>query len=102
MNARRSSAERRKSERYPVDRDVTVEIGGSHLNGRLTNVSEGGAFIELTIEVEAGDEVCFALQDAPIRGEIHRVADRGFGIRFTDDEMAKILVLQATLRKKAE
>ncbi len=56
----------------------------------------------MTIEVEAGDEVCFALQDAPIRGEIHRVADRGFGIRFTDDEMAKILVLQATLRKKAE
>ncbi len=102
MSAQRSSAERRKSERYPVDREVTVEIAGSHLYGRLTNVSEGGAFIELTIEVEAGDEVRFALQDVPMRGEIHRVAANGFGIRFAADELAAILELRAKLREKAK
>ena len=102
MSAQRSSAERRKSERYPVDSEVTVEIAGSHLYGRLTNVSEGGAFIELTIEVAAGDDVRFALADVPMQGEIRRVAEHGFAIQFPADELARILELRAKLRQKAD
>jgi hypothetical protein len=95
MSAQRSTTERRRNKRFPVDRDVTVEIAGSHLYGRLTNISEGGAFMKLTIEVETGDEVRLALDDVSTDGEVRQVGEDGFGIRFTDEEMAKILSLRA-------
>ena len=57
MNAQRSGAERRTFERHIVDREIIVEIAGHRLHGRLVDVSNNGAFINLEVAIEVGDEV---------------------------------------------
>ena len=57
MNAQRSGAERRTFERHIVDREIIVEIAGHRLPGRLVDVSNNGAFINLEVAIEVGDEV---------------------------------------------
>lgn len=57
MGDQRSGAERRTFERQIVDREIIVEIAGHRLRGRLVDVSNNGAFINLAVEIEVGDEV---------------------------------------------
>lgn len=88
-----TNPQRRKHERYPVDREVYVEIDGNRLRGRLVDVSEGGAFLRLAIEVEVGDAVRLALNDPPAaaRADVCRVADEGFAIRFDQETVGRIM-----------
>ncbi len=71
MNAQRSSAERRAFERHFVDREIIVEIAGHRLHGRLVDVSNNGAFINLEVEIEVGDEVVEV-------GAMLQVGEQGF------------------------
>ncbi len=57
MNAQLSDAERRTFERHIVNREIIVEIAGHRLPGRLVDVSNNGAFINLEVAIEIGDEV---------------------------------------------
>ena len=88
-----ANAQRRKHERYPVDREVTVEIGGQRLQGQLVDVSDGGAFVRLSIDVELGEEVMLALADEPVaaHADVSRVAGNGFAIRFDEETVGRIM-----------
>lgn len=85
--------QRRKYPRYAVDRDVTVVIDGSALHGHLVDVSDGGAFVKLSIEVAVGADVLLALQgeDVEARAAVQRVAAEGFAIRFDRETVGRIV-----------
>jgi len=85
--------QRRKFERYAVDQEVTIEIGGARLHGRLADISDGGAFVKLSIEVEVGSDVMLALEEAGVAapGEVRRVGQEGFAIRFDEETVGRIL-----------
>lgn len=59
--------EKRASTRYTVSIDTEVTRGGDRLSARMTNLSLGGALIELSVEprVRVGEriEVAFRLPD---------------------------------------
>jgi len=87
------NAQRRKHERIAVDREVDIEIGGRRLRGRLVDVSDGGAFVRLSIDVAMGDEVTLALADEPVRAraDVRRVDTEGFAIRFDQETVGRIM-----------
>jgi hypothetical protein len=89
-----ANAQRRKFERFPIDCEVEVEIHGRHLHGRLTDVSQGGAFVKLEIEVAVGDDVLLALEDAQkvaAGASVRRVTGDGFAIRFDEETVGRIM-----------
>ncbi|MDP6705962.1 MAG: PilZ domain-containing protein [Alphaproteobacteria bacterium] len=93
MSTSRAGAERRIEPRYEVDRDVTIEISGSHLQGHLTDVSDHGAYVTLSIDVEVGTEVVLALSDKPVQAaaEVRRLGAGGFAIQFDQETVGMIM-----------
>ena len=85
--------QRRKFQRYAVDQEVAIEIGGHRFRGRLADVSDGGAFVRLSIEIEIGTEVRLALEEAKVGGpgEVRRVTQEGFAIRFDRETVGRIV-----------
>ncbi len=98
-----SGVEQRKFERQSVDREVVVEIGGVRLHGNLVDVSDGGAFIKMAIEVAVGDEVQLALADqthsVETQAAVRRIDRGGFAIRFSPEESEKIAALRRLAMK---
>ncbi len=82
---------RRASERFVVDREVTVEIGGSRFRGRLVDVSDRGAFVRLSIDLLSDETMQIELPDRSVRAsaDIRRITDNGVGILFTDADRGK-------------
>lgn len=85
--------QRRKFERHAVDQEVTIEIGGARFQGHLTDISDGGAFVRLSIDVEVGADVLLALDNAEVEaaGEVRRVVQDGFAIRFDEETVGRIV-----------
>lgn len=95
MSIGETGNERREFERHSVGRDVTIEIDGVRVPGRLVEYSEGGAFIKLGVDVSvmAGATIKFALADVPDQpaANVHRVAPEGVAVRFGTDKVAKFI-----------
>lgn len=87
-----ANIQRRQFPRYPVDNEVTVEVAGTRLRGRLADVSDGGAFVRLSIDVPIGSDVLLALRDMgePAPAKVRRVARDGFAIRFDQETVGRI------------
>jgi hypothetical protein len=93
MSPRRAGAERRLEQRYEVDREVSVEVSGSLLHGHLTDVSDHGAYVTLSIDVAVGTEVILALSDKPVQAaaEVRRIGSGGFAIQFDQETVGMIM-----------
>jgi hypothetical protein len=82
--------ERRRRRRYKVDKPVTIRDGSDEHNGRLTDISSGGAAVnaeetdshfddEQSLELELDDF-------GTLPGNVVRTLDDGFAVEFDLDE----------------
>ncbi len=82
--------ERRKRTRYKVDKPVTIRDGDEKHNGRLTDISSGGAAVNAE-EIDAlfDDEQSLELElddFGTLPGNVVRTLDDGFAMEFDLDE----------------
>ncbi len=95
MSIGETGDERRKFSRHSVGRDITIEIDGVRVPGRLVEYSEDGTFIKLEVDanVLAGATVQLDLSDVPDQPSVsvHRVASVGVAVRFGSDKVAKLI-----------
>lgn len=81
--------ERRNEKRFEVCLDAVWD-GSGHLPARITDLSEGGCFVDTTGEVFIGELLTFKVEVPggawlELRGEVaHQQQTVGFGLRFTD------------------
>ena len=83
-------SERRSDTRFPVCLDAVWD-GSGHLPARITDLSEGGCFVDTTGEVYIGELLTFRVELPrrggwlELRGEVaHQQQTVGFGLRFVD------------------
>jgi hypothetical protein len=81
--------ERRHENRLEVCLDAQWE-GSRHLPARITDLSEGGCFVDTTGEAYIGERLTFRVQMPngnwlDLTGEVaHQLRTVGFGLRFVD------------------
>ena len=82
--------ERRKQKRYKVDKAVTIHDGSEHHNGRLTDISSGGAAVsaeEIDGFFDEDQSLELELDDfGTLPGSVVRTLDDGFAMAFDLDE----------------
>ncbi|HEY2963886.1 MAG TPA: PilZ domain-containing protein [Pyrinomonadaceae bacterium] len=82
-------SERRSETRFQVVLDAVWD-GSGHLPARITDLSEGGCFVDTTGEACIGELLTFRVQLPDgglleLRGEVaHQLRTVGFGLRFVD------------------
>lgn len=82
-------SERRNEKRFEVCLDAVWD-GSGHLPARITDLSEGGCFVDTTGEALIGELLTFRVELPggawlELRGEVaHQQKTVGFGLRFTD------------------
>ena len=95
MSIGETGGDRRRFPRHSVGRDITIEIDGVRVSGRLVEYSEDGAFIKLEVDasVLTGATVQLDLSDVPDQpsANVHRVASGGVAVRFGSDKVAKLI-----------
>jgi Tfp pilus assembly protein PilZ len=86
--------ERRASGRQPVARPALLRAGDLTLAGVVSNVSEGGAFLQTNLLIEVGESGILSIEgvEAPVRvvwlrGNAHEDG-AGMGLTFADREQA--------------
>jgi hypothetical protein len=81
--------DRRSEKRFEVCLDAVWD-GSGHLPARITDLSEGGCFVDTTGEALLGELLTFRVEvpggsSLELRGEVaHQQQTVGFGLRFTD------------------
>ncbi|SRR6266498_449945 len=95
--------DRRSKPRLTVSLDAVWDSTDGRQSARITNLSEGGCYLDTVGETLSGDIVCFRLLMPNhddwlyLEGEVrHYTAGVGFGVRFTDlneDQEDKIALL---------
>jgi len=93
--------ERRRHPRVKVDKRVTVRDGAAAKNGRVTDISPGGA----AVNMEEADELLVDDQAleldlenfGTVAGNVVRTLDDGFAMAFDlDDESEDLLISEIT------
>ena len=97
----------RQHERVPYLTEIVLEFASGRREARISDLSEGGCFVECLCSVRPGDAVRFDLRvpgasDAvPVEGEVTYVFDgMGFGLKFsrlTDEAGLRIGCLVASM-----
>lgn len=94
--------ERRSKPRLSVNLDAVWDRDEARHSARVTDLSEGGCYLDTVGEVMSGDVVAFRvmLPDGDwlyLEGEVrHHRHGFGFGVRFielNDDQLAKLLLV---------
>lgn len=85
-----SVQERRRGKRYKVDKAVTIRDGAEQRNGRLKDISAGGAAIsadDVDAFIDDDQELELELDDfGTLAGNVVRTLDDGFAMEFDLDE----------------
>ena len=82
--------DRRSKPRLSINLDAVWERTGDAPSARITNVSEGGCFLDTVGEVRQGEIVAFRILMPDddwlyLEGEVrHHLAGIGFGVQFVD------------------
>ena len=90
--------ERRRHSRFTVNVTVDVARGGSEAAGIMSNISEGGAFIQLAVRLPAGTRVSVSVPRAgaapmALPALVCRVALNGVGVAWEEcDEPRQRLI----------
>jgi PilZ domain-containing protein len=92
--------DRRSKPRLSINLDAVWERSGDAPAARITNLSEGGCFLDTVGEVRQGEIVAFRVlmpnedEWLYLEGEVrHHVKGIGFGVQFTDlnsDQESKV------------
>jgi Tfp pilus assembly protein PilZ len=83
--------EKRESERKAVKVSVDYSVKDKFYSDMLENISAGGAFIRTTRLFQAGNSTTMVVslpkmeKNFKIKGEIVRLTDEGFGVRFAEE-----------------
>lgn len=100
--------ERRRKERLTVSLNAMWDSSTQAHSARITNLSEGGCFLDSVGEVRRGEIVGFRvlLPDDDwlyLEGEVRHHGSEGFGVQFVDlnDEQTERLQWLLTLAKEA-
>jgi len=101
--------DRREKPRLSVNLDAVWDRDESRASARVTDLSEGGCYLDTVGEVRAGEIVAFRvlLPDGDwlyLEGEVrHHQLGVGFGVRFVDlnDEQHENLLLLLQIAKAA-
>jgi PilZ domain-containing protein len=84
------SDDRRREDRLEVCLDATWDGESGNYTARVTDLSEGGCYLDTMGEAQSGDIVSFKLQLPggdwlELTGEVaHQSPPMGFGLRFVD------------------
>jgi hypothetical protein len=96
--------DRRSKPRLSISLDAVWERAGDAPSARITNLSEGGCFLDTVGEVKQGEIVAFRVLMPDddwlyLEGEVrHHIPGIGFGVQFLDlneDQEAKVRELVA-------
>ena len=80
----------RQHERTTHFEEIILESASGRQPARISDISDGGCYIDTIVEVKVGDEVAFEVQKTDgtpqrRRGVVaYHFAGMGFGIRYTD------------------
>ena len=80
----------RKHERSPFLTEVLLESSSGRREARISDVSEGGCFVDTIVTVRQGEEVSLSGrldsgEELSVTGKVAYVMDGfGFGVEFTD------------------
>lgn len=100
--------ERRSERRWEVCLDAVWEGKSGNQNARITDLSEGGCYIDTLGEASEGEILTFKVLLPGgdwlfLSGEVaHKNAPLGFGVRFadlTEDQLEKLRLLIEELQK---
>ncbi len=101
--------DRRSKPRLTVSLDAVWDSTTGRQSARITNLSEGGCYLDTVGETLSGEIVCFRLLMPNhddwlyLEGEVrHYTPGVGFGVRFTDlneEQKEKIALLIKTARE---
>lgn len=95
-------SDRRREERLEVCLDVVWDGKSGNYTARVTDLSEGGCYLDTMGEAQSGEIVSFKLQLpggdwVELTGEVvHQSPPMGFGLRFVDltgDQIEKLRAL---------
>jgi len=100
INDRRGGADRRTTNRYPVDLAIEWETTGRRFTGSMSDVSFEGCFVLGSGDVADGDDVRLFVPigegiKAEFTGKIaNHVYEIGFGVKFDDlsDPQREVIV----------
>ena len=80
----------RQHERVPYLTEVTLDFASGKREARISDLSEGGCYVESWASVNPGDTVQFEMQissgeSVPVVGEVtYAFEGMGFGVKFLD------------------
>lgn len=100
--------DRRKSPRLGVSLDAVWDGGTGHHPARITDLSEGGCYLDTVGEAELGEIVAFRvlLPDGDwlyVEGEVrHYKPKLGFGVQFVDLDQSQKLKIALVIRLAEE
>jgi hypothetical protein len=78
----------REYPRYDLQTSVGVEINGRMVQGRVRDISEGGAQIEPLPGLSVGTKMVLSFTGLhPVAGKIVRIADGGVGVCFEPQKL---------------
>ena len=88
-----SMQNRRLHDRQALDQEVTAKIGGRHGHALITDISQGGAFLESDLALRQGQDVVIS---NPITGEsviagVRRIETEGAGLQFDDEAIWHVI-----------
>ena len=101
------SDERRKEDRFEVCLDAVWDGKSGNYDARITDLSEGGCYVDTLGEAHVGEIVRFKLQTPTgewleLTGEVaHETPPLGFGLRFVylaDEQLNQLRSLIADLQ----
>jgi len=104
----RMSDERRREKRWDVCLDAVWHSRGGNSTARVTDLSEGGCYIDCLNQPHVGDILRLKLQlsngdSLELTGEVaHQTPPLGFGLRFvelTDEQLKKLNMLIEHLKR---
>jgi len=80
----------RQHERVPFHKEIILEFASGRRESRISDLSEGGCYVETWAPVRAGDAVGFDIQlpsgeVVPVVGEVtYAFEGMGFGVKFLE------------------
>lgn len=66
----KNTVNRRKHERFEIDSDVSLSLGGRRMNGRVSSISQGGLQLDTEEMLEQGSVISMTIRNPKGEGEI--------------------------------
>ncbi|MDP6788287.1 MAG: PilZ domain-containing protein [Rhodospirillales bacterium] len=87
MAKKTGQAEKRRHRRVRVSKPVQAKTDSRQIEGSVTDISAGGAALNVDAEVDGESQVELDIEDmSPLSGTVARSYDDGFAVEFDLDE----------------